>query len=130
MTWGVRILVIDDSRADAYVLRATLDRSSYFRIEWAHDLTSDGGLASIETGEFDLVFLDYLLDQMDGLEVLRRMKAKGIDVPIVLLTGMPTDAVRSEAIRLGACHCLEKDGLTTAMLETVVVNALGHTIES
>ncbi|MCZ6634394.1 MAG: response regulator, partial [bacterium] len=57
---------------------------------------------------FDAVVLDVRMPDMDGLEVLRRIRELQPLVPVVILTGVQNEAVAREAIRLGAQNFLTK----------------------
>ncbi len=57
---------------------------------WKTDAAADGreGLDMILTGIYDLVVLDIMLPEIDGLEVLRRIRSKGMTTPVILLTAL------------------------------------------
>ena len=125
MTQNLKILLIDDSIADAALVKAYLKRSEQYTVEWSHCETSEDGVTCIEKERFDLVFLDYLLDEKTGLDILTHINEHGISVPVVFLTGMASEEVVGEAMRLGARVCLQKDDLGTGSLDSVVTTALG-----
>jgi two-component system, OmpR family, response regulator len=78
-----RVLVVDDepSIVDAV---ATVLRYEGFEVEEAS--TGRGGLARCQEQAFDLVILDVMLPDLDGFEITRRLRADGIDVPVLFLT--------------------------------------------
>jgi DNA-binding response OmpR family regulator len=77
-----RVLVVEDDRDIADVLRRSLDLDGY-----EVRLAADGEAALSEAGVFepDAVILDLGLPRLDGVEVCRRLRSKG-DVPILMLT--------------------------------------------
>jgi two-component system OmpR family response regulator len=78
-----RVLVVDDepSIVDAV---ATVLRYEGFEVEEAS--TGSSGLAKCQERSFDLVILDVMLPDLDGFEVTRRLRADGVDVPVLFLT--------------------------------------------
>ena len=88
----MRILLVEDTRPLAEALASLLTGSGY-----TVDVVHDGAAAeeSIANGHFDLVILDLNLPGMDGLAVLRRMRALGSQAAVLILTarGAPEDRV-------------------------------------
>lgn len=78
-----RVLVVDDepSIVDAV---ATVLRYEGFEVEEAS--TGRAGLARCQEHAFDLLILDVMLPDLDGFEITRRLRADGIDVPVLFLT--------------------------------------------
>jgi two-component system response regulator MprA len=92
------ILVVDDDAPIRRMLERTLAASGY-RV----DTVSDGGsaLAAIERSVPDLVILDLGLPGMDGVGVCRRIRARGLATPILLLTARDAVSSRVEALDAG-----------------------------
>jgi len=94
----MRILVVDDERAVRESLRRALSLEGY-----EVELAGDGAqaLAALdERAEPDLVVLDVLMPQIDGLEVCRRIRSSGRAVPVLMLTAR--DEVRDRVAGLDA----------------------------
>ena len=68
----------------------------------------------------DVCLLDYRLGSRTGLEVLRDAVGKGVQTPIIILTGQDVPQVDMEAAQLGAADFLLKDQLEPVMLERVI----------
>jgi two-component system OmpR family response regulator len=79
----MKILVVDDepSIVDAV---ATVLRYEGFEVEEA--ASGRSALQKVQDGSFDLVVLDVMLPDLDGLEVTRRIRADGLEVPVLFLT--------------------------------------------
>lgn len=93
-----KALLIDDDRKLFELLGEYL--SSYdFDVTHAED--GQKGLELLEREEFDLILLDYMMPNMDGLEVIRRIRPKR-DIPILMLTARGDDADRIVGLELGA----------------------------
>jgi two-component system KDP operon response regulator KdpE len=94
----ISVLVIDDEPPIRRFLRTSLSPQNYRVIE-AGDATS--GLDLIAREKPDLVILDLGLPDMDGLDVIRRIRAKSA-VPIVVLSSRGDERAKVEALELGA----------------------------
>ena len=92
------ILVVEDDPAVATLQRRRLERAG-FRAVVASDVAS--AMSALEQQRVDLVILDYRLGSTTGLDLHRRMKAAGFDVPVILVSAAMEDALVIEAIRAG-----------------------------
>lgn len=95
------VLIIDDEWAVSRAISARLEASGFStRIA----PTGEEGLQSITESTPDVVILDLRMPDIDGLEVLRRLRAEpnGLNVPVVMVTANVQDSVRGEAMALGA----------------------------
>lgn len=92
-----RILVVDDEESIVDSV-ATVLRYEGFDVEQAS--SGRTALALAQEGGFDLLILDVMLPDLDGFEVTRRLRADGIDVPVLFLTAKnePEDMVAGLAI--------------------------------
>ena len=112
------ILIVDDEPNIRFLFRATLEAVGY-RVTDAPD--GQQGLASLARFPADLILLDLQMPTMGGMDVLRRLREEGSDVPVVMVTahGSVPDAV--EAMRLGAvdfiCKPITPDALRREVAE-------------
>lgn len=95
----LRILLVEDNQvlADGLV---TLLRGSGYAVDWVSDGTS--ALAATATESFDLVILDLNLPEMDGISVLRSMRARQERAAVLILTARGTPEERVKGLDLGA----------------------------
>ncbi len=100
-----RILIVDDDAALRDGIAETLSDSGH-TAEHAPD--SEAALARVARGGIEAVLLDLRMPGMDGLEVLRRLRARPDAPPVAVLTAVPTAANTIEAMRLGAVDHLAK----------------------
>jgi two-component system, OmpR family, response regulator MprA len=103
---AVKILVVDDERAVRDSLRRALELQGY-----QVDLAADGAeaLALLEAnGQPDAVVLDILMPGIDGLEVCRRIREEGNEVPVLMLTARDAVGDRVEGLDAGADDYLVK----------------------
>jgi two-component system OmpR family response regulator len=101
----MRIMLVEDDRPLAEALTTLLVQSGY-AVDTVHDGVSAEALGATE--RFDLVILDLNLPEMDGLAVLRALRARSDDAAVLILTarGAPEDRVRG--LNLGADDYLTK----------------------
>jgi DNA-binding response OmpR family regulator len=101
----MRVLLVEDSVALADSLCAVLKEAGY-----AVDWRADGRDALIlgEQEPYDLCVLDLGLPGLDGLEVLRRWRAVGLGLPVLILTARSNWSERVEGLRAGADDYLTK----------------------
>lgn len=101
----MRILLVEDDPRIARKVEAVLGEASY-----AVDHVADGEEAWFrgDTEDYDLVVLDLGLPKMDGLAVLKKWRAAGRDLPVLILTARGAWAERVEGIDAGADDYLTK----------------------
>ncbi len=117
-----RILVVDDEDAIRSTLRMMLEYEGYEVLLAANGPTA---LKIAEREGPDLVLLDIKMPQVDGLEVLRDLKAAQPDIPVVILSGHGTVKTAVEATKLGAFDFIEKPPESERIL-LVARNALAQ----
>jgi two-component system, NtrC family, response regulator AtoC len=98
------ILVVDDEQLIRWSLTERLRREGYEVVEAA---TGRDGIERAKDG-VDLVLLDYRLPDIDGVEVLRDVKAHDPDILVILLTAYATVDTAVEAMKTGAYHVANK----------------------
>jgi EAL domain-containing protein (putative c-di-GMP-specific phosphodiesterase class I) len=114
------ILVVDDEPDLLEVYGAILDEAGY-RVHTARD-----GRAAVEIlagTEFDLVLTDISMPDMNGVDVLRAVRGRDLDVPVILVTGSPTLESAVQALDLGALRYLVKP-VTESALKAVVADGV------
>jgi len=119
----VHILLMEDDAGLAHLCRKALERAGY-----AVDVAADGeqGLAMYNPALHDVVALDHAMPVYDGLEVIRRLSARGPLPPIVMVTGAGDERTAVEAMKLGAYDYVVKDADTVYLdlLPTVIDQAI------
>ena len=110
------ILVVDDDAPIRRMLDRTLSAAGY-----AVATAADGGeaLAAVERSTPDLVVLDVGLPGVDGLSVSRRLRARGLAVPVLLLTARDSVPDRVAGLDAGADDYLVKPFATEELLARI-----------
>ncbi len=103
---GRSVLVIEDDRQIADVVKLNLTQQLDCQVK----LALDGlvGMTEAEAKPWDLIILDVMLPGMDGLEVLRRIRAKSHSQPVLMLTAKSTELDRVLGLEMGADDYLTK----------------------
>ena len=101
----LRILIVDDEPPIRRFLRTALAAQDY-RVEEAGD--GEAALDFLKRNPVDLVILDLGLPGMDGLEVVRRLRAQSSAIPIVILSSRDDEAGKVAALDLGADDYVSK----------------------
>jgi len=101
----MRILVVDDDRAVRESLRRSLSFNGY-----TVDLATDGqdALEQVAVSRPDAMVLDVMMPRVDGLEVCRRLRSTGDDLPILVLTARDSVSERVAGLDAGADDYLPK----------------------
>ena len=115
-----KILIIDDERGIRSSLKGILEDEGY-SIKTAN--TGEDCLKLLEWQNFDLILLDIWLPEMDGIEVLKKIKTMDENPQVVMISGHGTVETAVKATKLGAYDFLEKP-LSLEKVVLTVKNAL------
>ncbi|SET79145.1 two-component system, OmpR family, alkaline phosphatase synthesis response regulator PhoP [Salinibacillus kushneri] len=102
---GKRILIVDDEESIVTLLKYNIEQSG-FETEAVYD--GEQALNMAEQKYFDLIILDLMLPKLDGMEVCRQLRHKGIEVPILMLTAKDEELDRVLGLEIGADDYLTK----------------------
>jgi len=95
------LLYIEDTIEDQLILKRTFKNniSAAIKLETASSVSE--GLSMLSSINYDFVFLDYRLPDETGIEFLEELRAIGITVPVIFLTGVASERIVVQAIRAG-----------------------------
>jgi two-component system, OmpR family, response regulator len=102
---GLRVLVVDDEEYINDLIAAGL-RFVGFDVDTAAD--GREALAKVSSKRPDLIVLDVAMPDMDGFEVLQRLRRDGVDTPVVYLTARDAPVDRVKGLRIGGDDYLTK----------------------
>ena len=100
-----RVLVVDDDAALRGVL-ADILREAGLEVETA--ASGAEAMSKLDEGITDVILSDVGMPGMDGIDLLRRVRERDLDVPVVLMTGGPNLASAVKAVEYGAFRYLSK----------------------
>jgi EAL domain-containing protein (putative c-di-GMP-specific phosphodiesterase class I)/ActR/RegA family two-component response regulator len=100
-----RVLLVDDQPSVLRSIARVLQVRGY-HVETASD--GSEAIRKVAQGDFDVVVSDIAMPEMDGISLLREIRAHDLYVPVILITGEPTVATAVQALEHGALHYLTK----------------------
>jgi two-component system cell cycle response regulator CtrA len=122
----MRILLVEDDPSTAQVITTMLKKE-----HWVIDLT-DMGADGLDLGkiyDYDLIILDLMLPDMDGMDVIRQLRSSKIETPVLILSGLQEPDKKVQGFGLGADDYLTKpfnrDELL-ARIQAIVRRSKGH----
>lgn len=112
----MRLLVVEDEKKVASFVKKGLEEEGY-----AVDVSYDGedGERLAGTNPYDLVIMDIMLPKKDGLSILKELRGKGINTPILLLTARGTVEDKVTGLNAGADDYLAKPFMFSELLARV-----------
>jgi len=116
MSAARRILVVDDEPLVTRGCRRILTDAGY---EVATACTGQDGLNRAFKERFDLVITDLRLPDLDGMELVRALRSRRPDIPVVVITGYGSVPSAVEAVRLGASDYIEKPFTPRQIMEVI-----------
>ncbi|HET6878866.1 MAG TPA: response regulator [Pirellulales bacterium] len=111
------VLVVDDSPIDLRLATRLLSKGTTINVE-----TAENGRAALEAmrhSQPDLVVTDLQMPELDGLELIRRIRNEHPHVPVVLMTAHGSEDLAVEALEAGAASYVPKLALPNKLLDTV-----------
>jgi len=114
----LRILLVEDSDDDVVLFRHLLAVSlPGVPVHLARASAIVPALEQLQQAAYDVVFLDYQLGMETGLDLLRELRGRGLEVPVVFLTGHGDEQLAVQAMKCGACDYLSKAKLDASTLQ-------------
>ena len=113
------VLIVEDEKSIVDILRFNLEKDDY-AVETAYD--GEAGLRLAVEKNPDLVLLDLMLPKMNGFDVCRRLREKGSNVPIIILTAREEEADKVLGLELGADDYITKPFSMRELMARVKAN--------
>ena len=112
----MRLLLAEDEKALSRALKAILERDGYM-VDAVYD--GQAALDCLDTGSYDGAVLDIMMPALDGIEVLRRLRARGDLLPVLLLTAKSETDDKVQGLDSGANDYLTKPFVVRELLARV-----------
>lgn len=119
----VKVIVIDDNPDDRALVHRELHRE-HGKYELSEVSSLEQFTEFLKNSEFDLVITDYQLGWSDGLEILREIKLRRPDVPVIMFTGSGSEEVAVLAMKAGLDDYVLKSSRQFRRLSVAVQKAL------
>lgn len=114
------ILIVEDEPALADTLGEMM-RDQHATVDTVYN--GEDGLFYAENGAYDIILLDIMLPKMDGFEVVRRLREKKIQTPIILLTARDDTSDKVRGLNAGADDYITKPFVREELLARIRANA-------
>ena len=122
----VNVLVIDDDEDDLYLVKDALSNVKATRYVVTTASSPLMAMSQLAQTKFDIIFSDYRLGAVTGIDVINNVRGAGIDTPIILLTGIADQVVDDAALAAGSSDFIPKTNLTPDVLDRSVRYSLAH----
>ena len=121
----MRLLIAEDEKSLSKALTVILEKNNY-SVDAAYD--GEEALDYLEMGRYDGVILDIMMPKMDGLTVLKKIRAKGNAVPVLMLTAKSEIDDRVTGLDCGANDYLTKPFDTKELLARIRAMTRAHAV--
>jgi DNA-binding response OmpR family regulator len=120
----INVLMIDDDPGDFEMTRSMLGliASPKIYVDWAP--TFQEGVDALSRKDYQIFLVDYFLEDGSGIELLEEARSRGVEAPLIMLTGRGTREVDLQAMRAGAADYLVKGEIDHFILERAIRYAL------
>jgi PAS domain S-box-containing protein len=121
-----KVLIVEDERVDREIYKRFLRNSAAYRFEFAESESAAPGIELSRTWAPDCILLDFNLPDMDGLEVLQRLRGERARPPcaVIMLTACGGEELAVNALKSGALDYLPKGHVIGDVLPQCVANAI------
>ena len=103
---SIRVLFVEDEKSFLLANKIFLENQG-FLVETAE--TGEEALSLLSRNTYDVVLLDYILPGISGLNVLQWMHEQKVDTPVIMMTGMGSEGIAVEVMKLGAYDYIRKE---------------------
>ncbi len=107
---GLRVLLVEDKPDDAELVLYELKQAG-FEPDWTRVESETAYVEALEEHPPDIILADFTLPQFNGLDALRLLIERELDIPFILVTGSLGEELAVESIKRGAADYLLKDRL-------------------
>jgi CheY-like chemotaxis protein len=112
-----KILVVDDSAVDRQLFEGLLSKVDGFTV--VHAGNGKQALEKIREWQIDLVITDLQMPELDGLELVKTMRSEFPGIPVILVTGVGSEEVATQALHAGAASYVPKSKTAELLVPTV-----------
>ncbi len=122
----IKLLVVDDDEDDVYLIVDALGEVHGTRYAVSTATSPLTAMVKLAQESFDVIFSDYRLGPVTGVDFINSVRAAGIDTPIILLTGIADHVIDDAALKAGSSDFVPKTAITPDVLDRSVRYALAH----
>lgn len=123
MATALKILIIDDDKVDLITINRSISQSGIVA-DVENAFSAKEAIKKLDTANYDLIFLDYLMPDSDGISFLKKLRDLGIETPVIFVTSQGDEKIASQAILGGASDYIPKTLLTPDGISQSIRNVL------
>ena len=123
MAVTLKILIIDDDKVDMVTIVRSISHSGIIA-DIENAFSAQDGIEKIKSVNYDLIFLDYMMPDSDGISFLKKLRDLDIETPVIFVTSHGDEQIASQAILGGASDYIPKTLLTPDGVSQSIRNAL------
>ncbi|SEG38690.1 hybrid sensor histidine kinase/response regulator [Flavobacterium urumqiense] len=123
MAVTLKILIIDDDKVDTVTIIRSISHSGIVA-DVENAFSAQEGIEKIKSFNYDLIFLDYMMPDSNGISFLKKLRDLGIETPVIFVTSQGDEKIASQAILGGASDYIPKSLLTPDGISQSIRNAL------
>lgn len=123
MTVVLKILIIDDDKVDSITIIRSISHSGIIA-DVDSAFSAKEGFEKIKLVNYDLIFLDYIMTDSDGISFLKKLRDLGIETPVIFITSQGDEKIAAQAILGGALDYIPKTLLTPDGISQSIRNAI------
>jgi hypothetical protein len=120
----IKILLVDDDRADYTLFKYFLKHISVLRIELDYTSSYDEALKQLLSNDYDLCFVDYSLGKDSGMDLIAELNEKGVRGPFIILTNVERPELYEFSSHMNVYSYLLKNELSSSLLQREIVYTL------
>ena len=123
MNSGKKVIIVDDEQDILNTLLRYFNRKNKFEVDVFTNPVN--ALEAIKNNDYDLVLTDIMMPEMNGVDLLKKIKEVKPDVPVVMMTAYSTIDKILECDKLGASDYVTKPFISLKDIESKVLDFLG-----
>ena len=123
-TAPIKILLVEDSLSDAYLLGELLKRVTEFDFQMTHSVDLASGIDRLDASSFDAIILDLELPDSFGLSTYEKVREKASNTPIIIASGNDDRELMAKALNHGADNYLIKDAFDGNRIAIAVLSSM------
>ncbi len=123
---AIKTLIVDDDEDDLFLIRDALSAVETTRYVVTASSSPVLAMSKLAGDTFDIIFCDYRMGAVTGIDFINSVRSAGIETPIILLTGMSDSFVDDAALKAGSSDFIPKSSLNPDSLDRSVRYALAH----
>lgn len=104
----MKIVIVDDAKLIHFMVKKILTAKGLNDIEYKDAFNGNEAVEIIDDFQADLILLDVVMPEKDGIETLKALKEKQPDLKVIMVSSMGTEEKVAEALDLGATAFIQK----------------------